>query len=202
MAADFDFTYDWFSRAIPDWQRELVPMVGAAGLRFAEVGVYEGRATVWLLRNVLTHPSARLDCIDSFIWHPRDGRPAGTDMQAVKRRFLSNINLTGAADKVRLIEARSDDGLCALPTSSYDCIYIDGSHRAPDVLSDAVLSFRLLKPTGLLIFDDYQIARIRGEEPSLDDPKLAVDAFLAVYARRLEIVWAGYQVAVRRREQR
>jgi predicted O-methyltransferase YrrM len=129
-----------------------------------------------------------------------DGRPADADMQTVKRRFLSNIKLTGTADKVRLVEVRSDDGLCALPASSYECIYIDGSHRAPDVLSDAVLSFRLLRPAGLLIFDDYHIARIRGEEPSLEDPKLAVDAFLAVYARRLEIVWAGYQLAVRKRE--
>lgn len=200
MAADFEFTSDWFSRAIPDWSRELALMVGVQDLRFAEVGVYEGRATVWLLRNVLTHPSARLDCIDSFIWHQREGRPAGTDMQAVKRRFLLNIKLAGAVDKVRLIEARSDDGLCTLPTSSYDFVYIDGSHRAPDVLSDAVLSFRLLKPGGLLIFDDYRIARHQGKEPSLDDPKLAIDAFLAVYARRLDIVWAGYQIAVRKRE--
>jgi len=200
MATDFEFTYDWFSRAIPDWRRELAPVAGVADLRFVEVGVYEGRATVWLLCNVLTHSSARIDCIDSFAWHRRDGGPVGADMHAVKRRFLSNIELAGAADKVRLIEARSDDGLCTLPTSSYDCVYIDGSHRAPDVLSDAVLSFRLLKPAGLLIFDDYQIARRRGGEPSLDDPKLAIDAFLAVYARRLEIVWAGYQVAVRKRE--
>jgi predicted O-methyltransferase YrrM len=198
MAANFEFTYDWVSRAIPDWQRELAPMAGAAGLRFAEVGVYEGRATVWFLRNVLTHPSARIDCIDSFVW---DGKPADTDMQIVKRRFLSNIKLTGAAEKVRLIETRSDDGLCGLAPSSYDCIYIDGSHRAPDVLSDAILSFRLLKPAGLLIFDDYHIARIRKKEPSLDDPKVAIDAFLAIYAGRLEIVWAGYQVVVRRREQ-
>ena len=197
--ADSEFTHDWFSRAIPDWWRELAPLAGAADLQFAEVGVYEGRATVWLLRNVLTHPSARIDCIDSFAWRSEDGRPAGTDMQVIKHRFLSNIELTGAASKVRLIEARSDDGLCALPTLSYDCIYIDGSHRAPEVLSDAVLSFRLLKPAGLLIFDDYHIDRSRGKEPSLDDPKLAIDAFLRIYAGRLEIVWAGYQMAVRRR---
>jgi hypothetical protein len=200
MAADFEFTQDWFSRAIPDWRRELANLVGRPGLRFAEVGVYEGRATVWLLCNVLTHPSARLDCIDPFIWHVGEGRPSLEDMQTVKRRFQSNVESTRAAYKVRLIEARSDVALCTLPVSSYDCIYIDGSHQAADVLSDAVLCFRLLKPAGLLIFDDYEIARSREQAPSLGDPKLAIDTFLAVYARRLKIAWSGYQLALRRQD--
>ena len=36
-----------------------------------------------------------------------------------------------------------------------DLIYIDGSHLAKDVLSDAILSWKLLKPSGVMIFDDY-----------------------------------------------
>ena len=39
--------------------------------------------------------------------------------------------------------------------NNFDLIYIDASHYAPDVLSDAVLAFKLLKPGGILIFDDY-----------------------------------------------
>ena len=53
-----------------------------------------------------------------------------------------------------------------LPLETYDIIYIDGSHATSDVLEDAVLSYRLLKPGGLLIFDDYHWAgrSIRGRD--------------------------------------
>jgi hypothetical protein len=192
------FTRDWFSSARGAWRKLLAPMAGAPGLRCAEIGVYEGKATVWLLRHVLTHPSARLDCIDPFVWQPRDGRPVAADMQQVKRRFLTNVEAVGGTQKVRLIEARSDVALRSLPLNSYDCIYIDGSHRAADVLTDAVLSFGLLRLGGLMIFDDYLLAESLGHPPSLDDPKRGIDAFTAVYARRLDIVLCGYQLAIRR----
>jgi len=199
MGHRYHFTRDWFSSSIDQWRCLLAPIAGSPGLRFLEVGVYEGRATVWLLRNVLGHPSARLDCVDPFEWRVRDGRPAQSQMQDVKRRFHRNVEATGAPHKVRLIEARSEDALCTLPARSYDCVYLDGSHRSADVLSDAVLAFRLLKPSALLLFDDYGLAASRGIPESLDDPKAGIDAFLHVYARRVEVVSAGYQVAIRRR---
>jgi hypothetical protein len=155
MVAAYRFSRDWFSAAPKGLAPLLAPLAGRPNLRFAVVGVLEGRATVWLLNNTLAHPTARLDCIDAFVWQVCDGRPAGTNMRAVKHRFHSNIERSGAAHKVRLFEMRSDVALCTLPRSSYDFIYIDGSHRGADVLSDAVLSFRLLKRAGLLIFDDY-----------------------------------------------
>ncbi len=32
-------------------------------------------------------------------------------------------------------------------------IYVDGSHKARDVIADAVLAWALLRPGGILIFD-------------------------------------------------
>ncbi len=173
-------------------------MAGRPWLRFVEVGVFEGRASVWLLRNVLTHATARLDCIDPFEWSSGQGRPHRSDMGAVRRRFLANIVAIGAEEKVRLIEQRSDVALCLLPIQSYDCVYVDGSHHSADVLVDAVLAYRLLKPRGLLIFDDYDFARAYGTRPGLADPKEGIDAFARVYRRRVEVVDRGYQLALRR----
>jgi predicted O-methyltransferase YrrM len=71
---------------------------------------------------------------------------------------------------------------------SFDLIYIDGSHEATDVLTDAILAFPLLRIGGTLIFDDYiwsdQIPERR--EPSRM-PKPAIDAFVNVFHRKLEI---------------
>ena len=37
---------------------------------------------------------------------------------------------------------------------NFDLIYIDGSHRAADVLFDAIESYNILKKDGILFFDD------------------------------------------------
>ena len=46
MHPRYDFTTDWFTAAQPSWHRLLDPLAGAPRLRFAEVGVFEGRSTV------------------------------------------------------------------------------------------------------------------------------------------------------------
>jgi hypothetical protein len=137
---EYRFDTDWFSPAIPVWNKVLEPYKGRPKLNYLEVGTFQGRSFLWFLENVATHPSSRLTGIDIVI---------GKD-------FLSNIELSGAADRVTTIEGRCEDVLRTLPTNSYDVIYIDGSHRADDVLSDAILSWALLRVGGVMIFDDYR----------------------------------------------
>ena len=82
----------------------------------------------------------------------------------------------------------------------FDWIYVDGSHEAPDVLADAVLAFMLLRPGGLLVFDDYLWAM--PDAPVADFyqlPKPAIDAFVNINQRKLDIVLAPlYQLYVRK----
>jgi hypothetical protein len=85
--------------------------------------------------------------------------------------------------------------LRSLPLDHYDFAYIDGSHIAPDVLEDAVLAFRLLKPGARMILDDYQWNL---HEDETLRPKLAIDAFLSVFRRRCEVLHGSYQVIVRK----
>ena len=71
----------------------------------------------------------------------------------------------------------------------FDFIYIDGSHQAPDVLSDAVLGFKLLKIGGVMAFDDYiwQEDLPTGKDP-LRCPKPGIDAFVNINMRKLDIL--------------
>ena len=42
----------------------------------------------------------------------------------------------------------------------FDLIYIDGAHDSQNVLFDAVISFKLVKKGGVIIFDDYSWKQI------------------------------------------
>jgi len=85
-----------------------------------------------------------------------------------------------------------------LPLNTFDIIYIDGDHTAAGVLADAVLSFQLLKTDGVLIFDDYRWFEERLPEELR--PRIAIDSFITSYRNALEVVYRGYQVFIKKRE--
>jgi len=78
---------------------------------------------------------------------------------------------------------------------TFDFIYIDGSHKAKDVLTDACMAWQLLKPEGVMVFDDYLWGDPRD---ALHRPKIAIDAFTNIFGEELSIVYAGHQLAVRK----
>jgi len=61
------------------------------------------------------------------------------------------------------------------------------------VLTDAVLAWDLLKPGGMIIFDDYVWAL---EKAKTQRPKVAIDAFMTVYANHIRVRERGYQVII------
>ena len=191
--AEFHYTFDWFSHNIAVWEKHLRPFAGQPDLRFLEIGSFEGRSAVWLITNILTHETSRIECIECFegIWQ---WESKTVDMVEVERRFDHNMCVAQATGKVTKIKAASREALRRLPFEAYDLVYVDGSHIAADVLEDAVLSFPLLKPGGILIFDDYQLVR----DHELTVPKSAIDAFLNVYRGRYETLHREFQVIIRK----
>lgn len=191
----YQFTTDWFSIHEGPWARHMSHLAGQPGLVFLEVGCFEGRASVWLLEHILTHDSSRLDCIDSFAGG-FEHEAMGVDIVGSEHRFDHNIRTAGATGKVEKFKGLSQEILRGLPLSSYDLIYIDGSHLACDVLEDAILSLRLLRPDGLMIFDDYGWDHLRGDPRH---PKVGIDCFLAIFSDVIEPLSVGYQVVARKR---
>lgn len=175
------FSTDWFSRRIPRWERRLAHLKDKP-IKALEIGSYEGRSAVWLIENILTNPESTLTCVD--VWNDRD----------VESRFDHNILTTGHSIKVKKTRAESHRALRWMPMDYYNLIYIDASHEGLNVLEDAVLSFRLLKKHGILIFDDY----LWKSEKRNVLPKPAIDAFLSMYAHRIKVLHIGYQAIIRR----
>jgi predicted O-methyltransferase YrrM len=77
--------------------------------------------------------------------------------------------------------------------TEYDFIYIDGDHTAAGVMKDAVDADRHLKVGGIMAFDDYTWSM---EGHPLLDPKPAIDAFLAVYDNKYQLMGQNNQVWV------
>ncbi len=179
---DYQFSSDWFTYHIQVWEPLLTDFKDKADVRYLEIGVFEGRSAIWMLENILTHPSARLTAIDIF----------SDDLQ---ERFAGNIDKSGFRDKVEIVKGKSQEKLRELPLESYDLIYIDGSHRAKHVYLDAALSWGILKEGGLLIFDDY----LWNIEIPVDlIPKGSIDTFLMAFGDEIELLHHGYQVVVRK----
>ncbi len=196
------FTADWFSGNIPHWQTHLSHLAGKPDLHFIEVGCLEGRSTCWLLQNILTHPSCTITCIDLFELGKehfdivRDFPGPLPVSIPIAENFQWNIRAIGAEEKVHALKGQSEEMLRMLPVSRYDVVYIDGSHVARNVLMDTVLSWSLLKQGGILILDDYEWVCFP-DEP-LRHPKMAIDAFLSVFAEEYVILSKGYQVILRK----
>ena len=184
----------------------LAEFEGKPGVRALEIGCFEGRATRWLLENILTNRSSRITVVDTFkgdeqLW--RDAaKVAGKEATELLRRELEERfrhNIRGFSRQVIIEKGDSKQVLRGynpnLSSRSFDFSYIDGSHKAPDVIEDAVLVWPLLKEGGILIFDDYGW-KLRAHDSR--KPKLGIDAFLSAYAGEFELVSSGYQMVVRK----
>jgi predicted O-methyltransferase YrrM len=184
------FTQDWFSRSIPSWSLILNKLSErTTDLRILEVGVFEGRSTCWLLQNHCKTPESYIVAIDSFqggIEHQ------GMELGTLRKRFQANIATVASPAQVEIREGFSLPQLAKLIAEGYqrfDFISIDASHQAPDVLGDAVLGFELLKPGGVMAFDDYIWSPMRpGTENPLLLPKAAIDAFTTLFSQKIRII--------------
>jgi len=196
---EYKFTKDWFSEAEKIWPL-FIPLLPARK-SFLEIGSFEGRSMVWTAENMVEH-GGFIDCIDT--WEGGEEHvAAGEDMGSVEERFDHNRMLVEIKNRVEVNKYKGTSvqhlahWLVENPEDhpTFDFIYIDGSHKAKDVLTDACMAWQLLKPEGVMVFDDYLWGDPRD---ALHRPKIAIDAFTNIFGEELSIVYAGHQLAVRK----
>lgn len=174
--AHYSFTRDYLKPWLPIWEQRLGPLEPE---KILEVGSFEGRSACWFLE---AFPHSHLTCVDPFY------------DDVYEQRFEHNIRRAGGQARVTRCKGRSEAILPTLAPESYDLIYIDGSHKAVHVLFDALMGLELLRPGGVMVFDDYLWCL---QLPSEDRPQMAIDFFLRQHPE-LEVLHRGYQVMVRK----
>lgn len=193
--SEYQFTKDWFQWAPPVW-KQLIPHLPERK-NFLEIGSFEGRSTVWTIENMM-EDDGEIVCIDTW---KGGAEHVNNEMDGAKFRFNENIKLVREKHpnrKVSSCTGTSVNWLAALiqEKRQFDFIYIDGSHLAKDVLTDACMSWPLLKEKGFMVFDDY-MWRPEGFT-TVQRPKIAVDSFINIFEDELAIAFTGYQLIVRK----
>jgi cephalosporin hydroxylase len=219
---DYEFTQDWFSWGPPVWSQLIEHLPERRS--FLEIGSFEGRSAVWIVENMMG-PGDWIDCVDTWqggeehsqidmmrveatfdqnIIRALDGASAVHRSREGSWGHTRFASAGGDAENKRVYKYKSTSteflgrklGHWFDGKNIYDFIYIDGSHIAKDVLTDACMAWPLLKRGGFMVFDDY----LWGEPRDiLHRPKPAIDAFVNIYAEEVEMIHIGYQLIVRKK---
>ena len=183
---------NWFKiTAEENFKSQLIPLAGKFSLRFLQIGVFTGDASVWLVDNILTQKNSVLEDVD--IWTGSDEEVhQAMDWLDVERVYDSRIAFRPNVIKYKM---DSKEFLRSVEEPTYDFIYIDGDHTAEGVLQDAVLAWRLLKAGGIMAFDDYLWEDPRGIE---FQPGWAIDTFVGAVKDESEVLLSNSQVWLRK----
>ena len=205
---NFKFTNTWFNDAAKNQWEKLISQIKPK--KILEIGSYEGASTCYLIEKLALENPIEIHCIDAWsieMGEESDYKHYGSniDMSAVESRFRQNTKfaIEKSPKKVNLTidKGFSDVQLSKLLSNGkknyFDFIYIDGSHLGPDVLCDAVLSFRLLKVNGVMAFDDYLWPSANKNLTRI--PKMAIDSFVNLYSEKIAIFNAPlYQIYLKK----
>ncbi len=193
---DYRFTNSWFEEGARSVWDNMIPKVMPRTI--LEVGSFEGASACYLIDRLSPHHDIELYCVDTWcggIEH----QEREIDMAGVEERFRHNVGEAARHAKhrveVKIRKGPSDQQLARLLTEGkagyFDFVYIDGSHQAPDVLCDDVLGFKLLKPDGIMVFDDYTWSEhAPAETDAVRCPKIAIDAFVNINHKKLKLMKA------------
>lgn len=185
----------WFeTTARKNFERAFLPSSNQPNLRHLQLGVFRGDASVWLLENVLTHPSSMLTDVDLWENGPED--IAEFDMSGeVFGEYKARIAGCNRVEFYRMNTLTFLSQSISFGRKSYDFIYIDADHATVPTLECAVLGYRLLKPGGLMCFDDYVW---RSRHGMLHEPTTAIDLFKIAYGDRMRVLRVGSQCWMKR----
>ena len=208
---NYNFTQNWFTN---NDLVQFLPLQTQEEIHILEIGSFEGKSSVWFIENLLNNKNSTISCIDPWVTYDQKNDSLNSYNKDISKKdlsnltdgyifsdeyetFVKNINETERSPQVNIMKGFSDVLLPNLISNKkqYDIIFIDGNHTAPYVLSDAIMSWKLLKVNGIMIFDDYLWEL---NKPETLRPKMAVDNFISNYADYLEVIWTGYRMAIKK----
>jgi hypothetical protein len=161
-------------------------------IKVLEIGAYHGANVCCLTKTHAIHSDSEIHCVDP--WRDYEQYPEYKDTQNTNySKFIHNISQLHYTDlnKIHIHRMKSEEYAKRFQDESFDIIYIDGNHEKLFVFEDAMISHKMIKKGGWLVFDDVHDKQVLE----------AVQMFVNLYRESCydEIVIKNGQVFMRRR---
>lgn len=183
----------WFAGAEHNFFTHLKNYKGQPDLKFLQIGVFTGDASVWLLENILTDLSSTLTDVDTWEGSPDEEVHAEMDFNDVYETYKKKVKFY---TNVRSVRTTSAEFFKVQKPNTYDFVYIDGDHTAKGVYEDAEGAWACLLPGGIIGFDDYKWG------DSLENQELAprpgIDRFMQEHVGQYTTLNIDYQVWIQK----
>lgn len=182
---------NWFAGTAQSNFAQYLDEYKGKDVSFLQLGAYTGDASVWLAENILTSIDSTLTDVDTW---------EGSDEEVHHTFDWDNI-LSVYSEKTMPYQnifmfIGTTDRFFATNDETFDFVYVDADHTAEAVYTDGVNAWNVLKPGGILAFDDY----LWGE--GLDNqelaPKPGIDRFLDEHDGKYGLLHKGAQVWIRK----
>lgn len=176
-----------------EWDKNLLYMKGNP-IKILEIGIGKGETMEKFTQIFLeSNKEAEYYGIHTFK-KDLDSEQSITDIKKIvnskkEHSLVSNKIYIMDEDTNTLLQKYISDNIV------FDIIYINSSYFAKDILLDAVLSLKLLKIDGIMLFNNYLWEKL---EPIIYSPKPAIDAILSIYKNEIAILFMGYQVIIKK----
>lgn len=154
-----------------------------------EIGVYEGSTTFWMADNLTPHnKNLSIYAIDPH----NESDDIKEDLKKIQLNFQHNLQMNPHKN-VNYINKKSENGLIDLinENKKFELIYIDGDHRASEVLTDLVFSWKLLLVGGIILCDDATTWKHTDKNKASSNqmsPRLAIENFIQCNWHKLESI--------------
>lgn len=180
-----------------------------------EIGCFEGVTAVWCADNITPFNKNlkiyAIDMFDNFNDYVNNLDDNGIhtrneliNYSLVKETCKKNIDIC-EYKVIELIENMSDIALIDLYNKKIraELIYVDGDHSSAGVLSDMILSWKLLNVGGVMLIDDavgWKFITKEGCAPVQHSPRMGMESFVNCFWHKLEIIHIpdAFQIAFKK----
>lgn len=121
----------------------------------AEIGVSIGGFSKFMIENLQPNKFAAFDL---FNYHELElvlGKPSSEMLLNMEHDEYIRHVLSGYGAEIKTFKGSSLDTLKEIEDNSFDLIYIDGLHTFAGVENDTKNAIRMLRPFGVIVFNDY-----------------------------------------------
>ena len=193
---------NWFAKsAVDNFATYLIQDAGLPDLNYLQLGVFTGDTSVWLMDNILTHPTSYLTDVDTWEGSDEDDHKS-MDFEDVFHTYLKRLSDADKYSRCYNYRTTTTNFLLSKLADQqhkriqYDFIYVDADHTTVGVLLDAELSWRLLKSGGIMAFDDLTW----GEHlPPSQSPKAGILLFAERHRSEFDLVVANTQYWIKKK---